>query len=59
MDTTLCTSSLVFACQMDDFSIGKFKDVHGRPEEVFTSVFKENLQQILISIHVYKYTYNV
>ena len=30
MDTTLCNSSLVLACQIDDILIGKFEDVHGR-----------------------------
>ena len=32
MDTALCTLSLVLACEIDDFSIGKFEDVHRRPE---------------------------
>ena len=32
MDTAFCTLYLVLACQIDDFSIGKYEDVHGRPE---------------------------
>ena len=36
MDTAVCTLSLVLTCQIDDFSIGKFEDVHGKPEEVYS-----------------------
>ena len=36
MDAALCTLSLVLACQIDNFSIGKFEDVHGIPEEVYS-----------------------
>ena len=36
MDIIICTLNLVLACQIDDFSIEKLKDVHRRPEEVYS-----------------------
>ena len=36
MDIIICTLNLVLACQIDDFAIEKLKDVHRRPEEVYS-----------------------
>ena len=38
MDTALCTLSLVLACQIDDFSIEQFEEVHGRPKETMYQI---------------------
>ena len=45
MDTVVCTLNLVLACQIDYFSIGKYEDVHGRPEEVM-------VQRLMIQISI-------